>query len=212
MEAVYEGIRNIAVYLILVTVFLNLVNGNSYKKYVELVCGMVLILIIISPITSLLALDDNFQYNFDLSSFKVEMMEQEFLAKAEEVNQEKMEEEYKTVLMRKINEIVEKEGRNVKKADITLSKEDYGIIEEIIVEIVEEEAKNEDTSVLVEEIWIDEVVISVEETDTGEDMENSEKENAIAKEKNKTTERIRQELASAFAMKEEQIIVYEKEE
>ena len=57
MNIVYEWIRTIAVYLILVTVLLTLVNGKTYKKYVELVCGMVLILIVVSPITKLLSLD-----------------------------------------------------------------------------------------------------------------------------------------------------------
>ena len=51
MESVYETIKSIAAYLILVTVLINLVNGSSYKKYVQLVSGMILILIVLLPLT-----------------------------------------------------------------------------------------------------------------------------------------------------------------
>lgn len=243
MDIIYEGIRTIAVYLILVTVLLNLVNGNTYKKYVELVCGMVLILIVLSPITKLLSLDDNMQYNLNLSNFKLEMLEQEFFKEAEEFNQEALAKEYKKVLMEQISQIVEQEGQIVEKSDITLSKEDYGVIEEVVVEIREERNESEgvnkktDNSVIEEEILVEEVFISINEENNSssfeknmeenyvlekekqneeqqeeqENQENKEK-NEIIKEKNRITEQIRQKLATAFAIKEEQIVVYEKGE
>ena len=89
MSAVYEVIRNIAVYLILVTVLLNLVSGNSYRKYVELVCGMVLIVIVLAPITKVLNLEDDFLYHFNFSSFKVNAMDTERFLQAEKAGQEK---------------------------------------------------------------------------------------------------------------------------
>ncbi len=245
MDIIYEGIRTIAVYLILVTVLLNLVNGNTYKKYVELVCGMVLILIVFSPITKVLSLDDNVQYNLNLSNFKLEMLEQEFFIEAEKFNQEALAKEYKKVLLEQVNQIVEQEGRIVEQSDITLSKEDYGVVEEVIVEIREERNENEeenekiDNQVIEEEILVEEVFISIneekennfnsfeknmeenyvleeenqkeEKKEEQENQENKEK-NEIIKEKNRITEQIRQKLATAFAIKEEQIVVYEKGE
>lgn len=210
MEGIYEVIRNVAVYLILVTILLNLVNGNSYKKYVQLTCGMILILIVISPIGGMLSLDDTFWYNFNLSSFKVEMMEEEYFSKAEEVKDEMMEEEYKKTLLDKISAIVEQQGRYVKNAEIVLLEADYGVIEEIVVEISNKDEENlnggmTEAAAEVEKVEIEEIVVSDEENSMTKEKEEYE-------EKNKTTEAVRKELASAFAMKEEQIAVYEKGE
>ncbi len=226
MDIIYEEIRTIAIYLILVTILLNLVNGNSYKKYVELVCGMVLILIVFSPITKLLSLDDNVQYNFNLSNFKLEMLEQEFFTEAEEVNQQVLAKEYKKVLLEQVKQIVEQEGRIVEQSDITLEKGDYGVIKEVVVEIREERNEDKelnkkiDKQVIEEEILVEEVFISIneEKEEKKEEQQKEQKnqkkkeENEIIKEKNRVTEQIRQKLAIAFAIKEEQIVVYEKGE
>lgn len=218
MEAVYEVIRSIAVYLILVTVLLNLVSGNSYRKYVELVCGMVLIVIVLSPVARLLSLDDSFLYNFNLSSFKVEAMDTEMLSKAEEIQQQRLELEYEKFLLERITVIVENAGRAVKKAEIVLSEEDYGMIEEVLVEITRENGTNQEENITeeageketepvesIEPVKIGQITLSDEDLDLIKNFEE-------VQEKNKTTEAIRRTLASEFAMKEEQVIVYEKGE
>ena len=205
MEIIYEWIRTIAVYLILVTVLLTLVNGKTYKKYVELVGGMVLILIVVSPITKLLSLDGKMQYNFNLSHFKLEMLEQEFFEKAETINQEALTKEYKKLLTKQVNQIVEQEGQLVEQLNIILSKEDYGVIEEIIVEIKnenkEETDKTKEINLLDNEIFVEEVFISIDK--------EKEDDITIRKEKNQVTEQICQKIATAFSIKEEQIIVYQ---
>ncbi len=198
MGAIYEVVKNVAVYLILVTVLLNLVNGSSYKKYVELVCGMVLILIILMPVTSLLSLEDDFLYNYNLSSFKVKMMDEGVLKEAEEVQQQKMKEEYEKILKERITTVVEKQGRYVNQMGILLSDEDYGVIEDITVEISDVK-KYEDKS-SVEKVKIEPISIS-------EDSDIKKQEGTI--EKNKVTEAIRKELASELAIKEERIVIYQ---
>lgn len=212
MTGIYEVVRSIAVYLILVTVLLNLLSGKSYKKYVELVCGMVLIIIVLAPVTEILSLDDDFLYNFNLSSFKIEAIDGEILAEAESIQKNQIAQKYKTVLIERIAAIVEQEGREMKKAEITLSEEDYGIIEEVLVEIGKNEEaeaekipENEEDTGLVEPVQIEDIQLS-------QVPDEIEKNMGEIREKNKTTEIIRKNLASAFAMKEEQIIVYEKGE
>lgn len=46
----YEWIQNIAFYLILVTVVLHAVPGENYKKYIRFFTGLVLILMLLTPV------------------------------------------------------------------------------------------------------------------------------------------------------------------
>lgn len=203
---IYAAIKNVAVYLVLVTVLSELVIGKSYKKYVRLVCGMVLILVVLLPVTNLLALEDTVWYNFNLSSFKVQMLDTGILEEAEETQREKLQEEYIGILEERIRTIAGREGRSVKKTDIVLAKDDYGIVEELTVEIAAKEQEEEKaifTQAQIEKVQIEKIVIAGEKKTT---------EGEKYLEKNKTTEKIRKELASEFAMKEESVNVYEMKE
>ena len=206
MEGIYETIKSIAAYLILVTVLLNLVNGNGYKKYVELVYGMILILIVLVPLARFMSLDDSFNYQFELSDFEIKMREEGVFKEAEEIKEQKMKEEYKKLLKARIDAIVELEGRKAEQTEIFLNEEDYGVIEEIVVRISTEELEEEKSSDT-EGKEIEILVIEPVKVDTYAD--SSSKEPIM--EKNKVTESVRKKIASAFAMKEERITVYQKE-
>lgn len=49
-DYIYEWIQNLAFYLILVTAALHAVPGEAYKKYIRFFTGLVLILMILTPI------------------------------------------------------------------------------------------------------------------------------------------------------------------
>lgn len=72
MDQIYSLVRNIVVYLILVTIVMNLVGKSSYRKYISIFTGMVLILIVAKPIVSLFNLSDTFNYYFNNNLFMVE--------------------------------------------------------------------------------------------------------------------------------------------
>ncbi len=204
MEAIYEVIKSVSVYLILVTVLLNLVSGSTYKKYVQLVCGMILILIVLMPVMNLLSLGDDLGYQFHLSDFEIKMREDGVFKEAEEVQQKKIEEAYKRLLKDKIAVIVERHGSYVEKTEIVLAEDDYGVIEEIVIQISEIEAAEE-----IEDRGLENGIKVVEPVEIDISMEEVLQEPIM--EKNKVTEEIRKEIASEFAMKEERIIVYQEE-
>ena len=52
-DYLYEWIQNIAFYLVLVTAVLHAVPNKAYKKYVRFFTGLVLILMIITPVLRL---------------------------------------------------------------------------------------------------------------------------------------------------------------
>lgn len=203
---IYSGIRSVASYLILVTLLLNLMNGNTYKKYVELVCGMVLILIVFMPLTGILSLEEELQYQFHLSDFEMKMREEGVFKEAEEIKQKKLKEEYQKIIKERINSIAREEGRRVELAEIHLSEENYGVIEELVVKIGgEQEAP--DNSVMQEK----EDKVKVEEVEMVEISPFLEEKEDVVMEKNKVTEAIRKKLALELAMQEGRIIVYQEE-
>jgi len=72
MEEVYSWIRNIVIYMIINTIIMNLLGNKSYKKYVSIVSGMILVLIVISPLIKLMKLDENLDYYLQANDFAVE--------------------------------------------------------------------------------------------------------------------------------------------
>ena len=51
IEAVYIWLRQVIVFYIISTLFVNAVASDKYKEYIRIVIRMILILIIISPLT-----------------------------------------------------------------------------------------------------------------------------------------------------------------
>ncbi|HKL99646.1 MAG TPA: stage III sporulation protein AF [Mobilitalea sp.] len=72
MDILYEWIRNIVIYMILNTIIMNLLGNSSYKKYVSIVSGMILVLIVISPLMKYMELEENLDYYLQSNEFAVE--------------------------------------------------------------------------------------------------------------------------------------------
>lgn len=75
MNIIYEMVKNVVCYLILVTIVMNLLGNSSYKKYVGIFTGMVLILIVITPIMKLIKVEDNFSFHLNMEMLNVNARE-----------------------------------------------------------------------------------------------------------------------------------------
>lgn len=173
---------------------MNLIGDSSYKKYVELVCGMILIIILLNPVTKLLSLDETFFYNWNLSNYKIESMDKSRLLIAEKKQKEKMQKEYTNQLKDQIEILVEEEGRYLTKLDIRYKEDSQGVIEKLIVWVSPEKKKME------EDIKIEPVIILGDEKGKKE----SEKEKI-----NQIEENIKNSLMKTYQLKEKQVKVYE---
>lgn len=49
LDALYDWIRNLAFYLVVMTAVLEVIPGNAYKKYIQFFTGLVLILLVVTP-------------------------------------------------------------------------------------------------------------------------------------------------------------------
>ena len=58
-EYLYQWIENIAFYLVLLTVALQMIPNQSYKKYIQFFTGLILIIMIASPILKILGMEQN---------------------------------------------------------------------------------------------------------------------------------------------------------
>lgn len=70
MEGIYGWVKNIIYYMIFLSVVNNLLADSKYEKYVRFFAGMVLILLVVSPFTGSLHLDEQISAMFKSISFQ----------------------------------------------------------------------------------------------------------------------------------------------
>ena len=46
----YEWLRNLAFYMVLVTAALQLIPNRSYEKYIRFFCGLILVILLLTPV------------------------------------------------------------------------------------------------------------------------------------------------------------------
>lgn len=133
MNIVYEWIRNIVVYMILNTIIMNLLGRSNYKKYVNVASGMILVIIVISPLLSLLKLDDKIDYFFQTNHMVMESSEFENqLQYVEGRYRDTILAEYKETITVGVQEVLQKDGIYLTQLDVTIeddeNSEQYGEI------------------------------------------------------------------------------------
>ena len=86
MKELYQWLQDLAVYLILVSAILQALPQESYQKYIRFFYGLVLIILLMTPLLRLTDMEDSFR-----SRVQEQNMEQESASFLEEIR-EKQEE------------------------------------------------------------------------------------------------------------------------
>lgn len=78
LDMVYSWMKNIAFYLVIMTAVLEVLPGNTYKKYVRFFTGLVLILLVLSPVLKWTGTVDTFRFEYKQQEekFRAEMERQ----------------------------------------------------------------------------------------------------------------------------------------
>ena len=170
MEELYSWIRNIVVYMIMNTIVMNLLGNKSYKKYISIVSGMILVLIVITPILKLVKLDQSLDYFFNSKNFVVDTSEfQNELEGVEKDQQEAVFAEFENEIKEQVKEMLQKENVSVDSIDIIFNtdseSEMFGSIEAMKIHaVVDESQDSSDKNELnIDEIKIAQVTIGDEE-------------------------------------------------
>lgn len=166
MEAeVYNWIRNIVIYMILNTIIMNLLGNKSYKKYVSIVSGMILVLIVISPLIKVMKLEDKLDYFLQYNNFSIETSDFENQIKQVEEDQEDVVfAEYEKKIKTQVKELLTNDKVYVKTCNITIDKKtDSSTFGEIvgmdITASVEETEEVSGNSIQIEGIDISQISI-----------------------------------------------------
>lgn len=77
-EYLYEWIHNLAFYLVLVTAVLHMLPESGYKKYIQFFTGLILVLMIMTPVLKILGMDGKMLDIYHSMKYKqeVEMLEE----------------------------------------------------------------------------------------------------------------------------------------
>ena len=117
MSEMYTWVKNIIIFLILTTIISNLLGKSTYKKYIELITGIILLILVITPFFKLFNLTDSLDYYFNanyLLSEAKDISHEIINAEVGQVEtiikqyQDSIDEQVETVLMKEklyINEI-----------------------------------------------------------------------------------------------------------
>ncbi len=114
MDNILEYIKNIGFFLILVSVVCNALPDNSFKKYCRLFCGLVLVIMVLSPIDAILNFDGDIADIFTTKTYGAKLDELESKLKLQE--QLKLDTamvEYEAGLKEMLDDIATEQGLNI---------------------------------------------------------------------------------------------------
>ena len=70
LDYIYEWMKNIAFYMVIVVAAMQMVAGESYKKYIRFFAGMILILMLTGPILKIFGMSE-----FQVAEYQKELEE-----------------------------------------------------------------------------------------------------------------------------------------
>ncbi|CUX43234.1 stage III sporulation protein AF [Clostridium sp. C105KSO13] len=83
LDYLYEWIQTLAFFLVIVTAVLQVIPGTGYKKYVQFFSGMVMILLMLTPVLKLVGMENHFyelyhSKEYELSKDEIEEQQKYF--------------------------------------------------------------------------------------------------------------------------------------
>lgn len=173
MSGVYEWVRNIVFFYILIAVVMNVLPSNQYKKYIQFFTGLVMVLVIASPVLRWFQLDRPFEEFFKIADIKGEWNSmQQIEAGFDGLYTQEWQKGYELELEKQIEAIVLVHGLYPKGVTVLLEKSAKGGFVIQGVEILASRKEGEGKQIIVEQINPkDKRVDSVEELNIKSDLE-----------------------------------------
>lgn len=158
MNGINSWVKNIVVFLLLLTLIEQVLPNSDYKKYIKIAAGLILILIVFSPVLSFLKLDTSLSYYFQWENFKISAAD----FQAEELEAERNDyivEQYKGNLEQQMITLFSNEDFSVAGAAVEIDEdaqsEEFGQIYSIDIRIsYKETAETTVAPVVIEQVEI----------------------------------------------------------
>lgn len=129
-----EYTKTILIFLLFTNFCMQLLGSSEYKQYVRFIFGMVLLLLVISPLWKWFGNAEEWLYHLEKQMVQNELMDKNaVLFLAEEGRKEKILSSYKEQLAVQLAELLEQEKLQLLQVDIRLCEEEqqYGKVESI---------------------------------------------------------------------------------
>ncbi len=125
MNAIYSWVKNIVIFLVITTIVTNLLGKSSYKKYVNLITGIILVILVISPLLKLFQLDKTMDYYFTTNSLLAEAEDMNSrLVNAQEEQMSAILEEYKEQIGKQVGNLLEREDLYLIDINVTVNEDE----------------------------------------------------------------------------------------
>lgn len=132
-----EIVRNIVVLIILVTLLDLLLPRNHFRPYINMVVGLVLMLMLLSPFRSVLQLPATLEPALEMHPYMGESEVDQRFALLEQINWELTLERYRMLMLEKIAEILAQEGLEIIEIALELEEDinhpEFGQPQQIVV-------------------------------------------------------------------------------
>ena len=151
VEGLYDWVRNIACYLIFMTVLANVLPSGKYEKYMRLFAGMVLLLLVLKPLTGGLRIEERIAYYYKNISFaqEVETLKEES-SRLEEERKERMFSQYREGLAADVARLAESAGFAVRDVRVELEEDGesgrLGAVNRVWLTVARQTAGREDAA------------------------------------------------------------------
>ncbi len=124
MSEIYSWVKNIIFFLILTTIISNLLGKSTYKKYIDLITGIILLILVVTPFFKLLNLNDSLLYYFNANTLLAESKDiSNEIINAEEGQVVTIIKQYKETLIEQIQNVLLKEKLYNNEIELTIDED-----------------------------------------------------------------------------------------
>ena len=153
LESIYIWVRNIVCYLCFLNVFMQIIPGEGFRKYVRFFGSLILVVVVMEPLGNAASLSDTFEQIWEKESRREAYDELEIQMQGmDELRMQKVDEAYRSELQRQIASVAESYGLHPATIELSFDEEGEGpsLVKRVFIRgTVEEE---EEAGAIVEKV------------------------------------------------------------
>lgn len=136
-----EYIRGIAIFIIVEGIILGVVNNEDYRKLIKIFSGMILVILVLSPINNVFGFSDTIlgYFNKNINNNQVEELRNSISLSVDKIEEESIKAKYEEMIKQQLNPFVQTHGFVISQVQVTFDKDKEDYIGQIIVTISEED-------------------------------------------------------------------------
>lgn len=124
MEVLKDLVRNILTYYIILSVLMAMIGKSSYKKYIEMFSGLVMIIIILNPLIKLFGAQDTLDMNLQKNQlYEVTQAESDDVMVAELKQRDAVLKQYKDTIAKQIDTVMKNYDYSATNVEVTIDEE-----------------------------------------------------------------------------------------